>query len=114
MMLAAPEFVEAERVDLLDEIEVAAELQQRIFADRVMRGEKGSEFQARHGWFSPDLLFFGIARVTSYGEGGGNAMLGTGRQRMVVAQSQVMCRGPELCALRCSAFPRTGDRLPPE
>jgi hypothetical protein len=46
MVLAAPEFVETERVDLLDEIEVAAELQQRILADRVMRGEKGSEFQA--------------------------------------------------------------------
>src|SRR5207237_3280308 len=49
MVLAAPEFVEAERVDLLDEIEVAAELQQRILADRVMRGEEGAEFQACHG-----------------------------------------------------------------
>src|SRR6185312_12207176 len=58
MVLAAPELVEAERVDLFDEIEVAAELQQRILADRVMRGEKRSEFQACHGVFSPDLLFF--------------------------------------------------------
>jgi hypothetical protein len=57
MVLAAPEFVEAQFVDLLYEIEVAAELQQRILADRVMRGEKGSEFQACHGVFSPDLLF---------------------------------------------------------
>src|SRR5262245_28250905 len=57
MVLAAPELVIAERVDLLDEIEVAAELQQRILADRVMRGEKGSELQACHGWFSPELLF---------------------------------------------------------
>src|SRR5213082_2515292 len=32
MVLAAPELVEAERVDLLDEIEVAAELQQRILS----------------------------------------------------------------------------------
>src|SRR5206468_12174723 len=52
--LAAPELVEAECVDLLDEIEVAAELQQRILADRMMRGEKGSELQACHGGFSPD------------------------------------------------------------
>jgi hypothetical protein len=49
MMLAAPELVEAERVDLLDEVEVATELQQRILADRMMRGEKGSEFQACPG-----------------------------------------------------------------
>jgi len=56
-MLSAPELVIAERVDLLDEIEVAAELQQRILADRLMRGEKGAELQTCHGVFSPDLLF---------------------------------------------------------
>ena len=56
MMLAAPELVIAERVDLLDEIEVAAELQQRILADRMMRGEKGSELEARHGVFSPSFI----------------------------------------------------------
>jgi hypothetical protein len=49
MVLAAPELVETQRIDLLDEIEVAAELQHRMLADRVMRGEKGSEFEARHG-----------------------------------------------------------------
>src|SRR6185437_17074588 len=49
MMLAAPELVEAERVDLFDEIEVAAELQHRMLADRMMRGEEGSELEARHG-----------------------------------------------------------------
>jgi ubiquinone/menaquinone biosynthesis C-methylase UbiE len=48
-MLAAPEFIEAERVDLLDEIEVAAKLQHRMLADRVVRGEECSEFQACHG-----------------------------------------------------------------
>jgi hypothetical protein len=48
MVLAAPEFVIAERVELLDEIEVAAELQHRMLADRVMRGEESSEFEARH------------------------------------------------------------------
>ena len=57
MMLAAPEFVVAERVDLLDEIQVAAELQHRMLADRVMRGEEGSEFQACHGVFSGRRFF---------------------------------------------------------
>jgi hypothetical protein len=52
MVLAAPEFVIAERIELLDEIEVAAELQHRMLADRVMRGEEGSELKARHGIFS--------------------------------------------------------------
>src|SRR5215475_8374719 len=49
MMLAAPEFVVAKLVELLHEIEVAAELQHRMLADRMMRGEEGSEFEARHG-----------------------------------------------------------------
>src|SRR6267154_357969 len=48
VMLAAPELVVTERVELLDQIEVAAELQHRMLADRMMRGEEGSEFQARH------------------------------------------------------------------
>src|SRR5207237_7418746 len=67
MVLAAPELVEAERVDLFDKIEVPAELQQRILADRMMRGEEGSELETRHGVFSPDLLFFRIARDQTYG-----------------------------------------------
>src|ERR1700681_2086790 len=56
MMLAAPEFIEAERVDLLDEIKVAAKLQHRMLADGVMRGEEGSEFEACHGFLSGRLL----------------------------------------------------------
>ena len=56
-MLAAPELIVTECVELLDEVEVAAELQHRMLADRMMRGEKGSELEARHGVFSPDLLF---------------------------------------------------------
>src|ERR1700716_2756737 len=52
MMLAAPEFIVAECIELLDQIEVAAKLQHRMLANRVMRGEKGSEFQARHGFLS--------------------------------------------------------------
>ena len=47
-MFAAPELVIAERVELLDKVEIAAKLQHRMLADRMMRGEKGSEFQARH------------------------------------------------------------------
>jgi hypothetical protein len=56
-MLAAPEFIEAERVDLLDEVEVAAELQHRMLADRMMRGEEGSKLQACHGFLSGRRLF---------------------------------------------------------
>jgi hypothetical protein len=37
MMLAAPELVVAERIELFNEIEVAAELQHRMLADRMMR-----------------------------------------------------------------------------
>src|SRR5450432_480576 len=50
MMLAAPELVIAERIELLDEIEIPAELQHRMLADRVMRREEGSEFEACHGF----------------------------------------------------------------
>jgi hypothetical protein len=56
MVLAAPELVVAERVELFDEVEVAAELQHRMFADRMMRGEEGSEFEACHGFLSGRLL----------------------------------------------------------
>ena len=47
-MLAAPEFVVAEPVELLDQIEVAAELQHRVLADRVMRREKGAKAKTGH------------------------------------------------------------------
>src|SRR5258705_12759155 len=57
MVLAAPEFVIAERIELLDQVEVAAELQHRMLADRVMRGEKGSKFQALHRCFLGCCLF---------------------------------------------------------
>jgi hypothetical protein len=51
MMLTAPEFVIAERIELLDQVEVAAELQHGVLADRMMRGKESSEFQAGHGRF---------------------------------------------------------------
>src|SRR5579863_5487044 len=49
MMLAAPELVIAKCIELLDQIEVTTELQHRVLADRMMRGEKSSEFEAGHG-----------------------------------------------------------------
>ena len=52
MVLAAPELVIAEPVELLDQVEIAAELQHRMLADRMMRGEEGAEIQTRHGGFS--------------------------------------------------------------
>src|SRR6266446_3348421 len=56
MVLAAPEFVIAERIELLDQVEVPAELQHRMLADRVMRGEESSEFEARYLFLSGGLL----------------------------------------------------------
>src|ERR1700722_20054548 len=48
MMLAAPEFVVAELVEMLDQVQIAPELQHRMLADRVMRGEEGAKIQSRH------------------------------------------------------------------
>ena len=44
MVLAAPELVVTKPVEVLDEIEIAAELQQRVLADRMMRSEEGTKF----------------------------------------------------------------------
>ena len=49
MMLAAPELLVTKLVQLLNKIEVAAELQHRVLADRMVRGEEGAEIQACHG-----------------------------------------------------------------
>src|SRR5262249_24522617 len=49
MMLTAPEFVIAELVKMLDQVQVAAELQQRVLADRMMRREERPEVKTRHG-----------------------------------------------------------------
>ena len=72
-MLAAPELVKAEIVELLDEGEVAAELQHRMLADRVMRGEEGSELEARHRSFSPDYCYRGLSANLRVGQRQGNA-----------------------------------------
>src|SRR3984957_6962523 len=47
-MPAAPELVVAELVEMLDQVQIAAELQHRMLADRMMRGEKGAKIQSRH------------------------------------------------------------------
>ncbi len=49
MMLTAPEFVVAQPVELLDEIEVPPELQHRMFTDRMVRRDEGAEFEPLHG-----------------------------------------------------------------
>jgi hypothetical protein len=43
MVLAAPKLVIAEPVELLDEIEIATELQQRMLAYRMVGSEEGAE-----------------------------------------------------------------------
>ena len=48
VVLAAPEFIVAELVEVLREVEVAAELQHRMFADGVMRGQKCAKADAGH------------------------------------------------------------------
>ncbi|OIQ64617.1 hypothetical protein GALL_538300 [mine drainage metagenome] len=75
MMLAAPELVVAERIKLLDEIEVAAELQHRMLADRMVRREEGSELEAGHGLLS-ELIFLGCS-APDYGVGKAKAIAET-------------------------------------
>ena len=48
MVLATPELVIAQLIEAFGERKVAAELQHRMFADGVVRGEKGAEFHAGH------------------------------------------------------------------
>jgi hypothetical protein len=43
MVFAAPELVESEPIEVLGEVEVTLELQRRVFAGGVVRGEEGSE-----------------------------------------------------------------------
>ena len=59
MMLAAPELVEAELVEVLHELDVAAELQHRVFADRVMGGEECAETEPRHAGLPGNLCDVG-------------------------------------------------------
>jgi hypothetical protein len=56
VMLAAPELVVAELVQVLDEVQIAAELQHRMLADRVMGGEERAEAETGHGLISWSMM----------------------------------------------------------
>jgi hypothetical protein len=43
MVLAAPELVVPELVEMLDEVEIPAELQHRVLTDRMVGGEERAE-----------------------------------------------------------------------
>jgi hypothetical protein len=43
MVLAAPELVVAQRVEVLDEAEIPPELQHRMLADRMVRSKEGAK-----------------------------------------------------------------------
>jgi len=49
MVFAAPEFVVAELVELFHQVEVPAELQHRVLADRMVGCEERTEPHALHG-----------------------------------------------------------------
>ena len=63
-MLAEPGLVEAERVQVLDELQVALERQRRVLAHRVERGQEDAEPEAAvrvdacHGWALRSLIGF--------------------------------------------------------
>ena len=48
MMLATPEFVVPELVQVLHEVEIAAELQHRMLPDGMVGGEEGAKIHTRH------------------------------------------------------------------
>ena len=48
MVLAAPELVEAEPIEVRGEVDVALELQHRVFTGRMVGSDEGSETQAGH------------------------------------------------------------------
>src|SRR3954467_14171623 len=110
-MLPAPEFVIAEVVELLHEVEVATKLQHRMLADRAVRGEEGSEFQARHG-ISLRMFLVGLmlsGRLVA-GRARGN------RQRLACLNRNAAMRGADgsPAASGCRPQPsRPKDRLLP-
>src|SRR5262245_37961879 len=53
MVLAAPELVVAELVQVLHQVEVAAELQHRVLADRMVRSEERAEAETCHAVILP-------------------------------------------------------------
>jgi hypothetical protein len=51
VVFTTPEFVVTQLVEVLREIEVTAELQHRVLADGVMRGQKCAKADAGHEFF---------------------------------------------------------------
>ena len=49
MVLAAPELVIAQLVQMGGELEVIAKLQCRVLANRMVRSKEGTELETRHG-----------------------------------------------------------------
>src|SRR5882757_7897717 len=111
MMLATPEFIEAERIDLLDEIEVAAELQHRMLADRVMRGKEGSEFQACH-WASLQTLLFLDNLAPNYGVGRAKAIAEGALWPMQHGAMRAADGSPEVSGYRLRRWFRKIERPP--
>src|ERR1700738_1467400 len=113
MMLTAPELVIAQRIELLDQIEVAAELQHRMLADRVMRGEEGSEFEAGHrvslrtscSW----VLFLGGSAQTT-GRRSPRQSRKARRRCMVIVQVNFTYRHPEFLRRFTSAATDGGEQ----
>src|SRR5437660_1319921 len=85
---------------LLDQIEVAAELQHRMLADRMMRRQEGSEFQACHGFSLRKFIVFGWCcsrqlLVPNYGLGRAKAIAENRCSSMDVAGPGLAYRVPE-------------------
>src|SRR5712691_8684676 len=104
MVLAAPEFVIAERIELLDEIEVAAELQHGMLAERAMRGEESSEFEARHLFLSGRLLLLLVCGA-GYVLNGSKAIAG-------IAPHAACCHARSRGIARCDLLNRINLILP--
>src|ERR1700722_19612106 len=98
MVLAAPEFVITKRIELLDQVEIPAELQHRVLADRVMRREEGSKFETSHGVFLRTVL---LGCPTNYGVA----------KTKAIAYSGPCCDGR--AAIKSAALRRVGEFTPP-
>jgi hypothetical protein len=66
-----------------------------MLADRVMRGEEGSEFEACHGFLSGRLVV-GCPTFASYVLESAKAIAESGSRSMVVVETWVTYRRPEL------------------
>jgi hypothetical protein len=66
-----------------------------MLADRMMRGEEGSEFKARHGFLSK-RLFLLVGSVPNYGLARAKAIAESRCKSMVGVQTWPTCRRPEL------------------